>query len=139
MMNKEADRKPWAEATKVILPTFKGGGTHVNLSGVVLAKHAPNKANALKLIEWLVGEKAQHMYADMNYEYPVRAGIAINPTIASYGTLKADTLPLSKIAANRKAASTWSTRSASIIDLIVRERTSRQVARSADRKRGKIS
>ena len=45
----------------------------------------------MKLIEWLVGETAQHMYADMNYEYPVRPGIAINPTIAGYGTLKPDT------------------------------------------------
>ena len=94
MNNKEADKKAWADATKVILPTFEGGGTHVNLSGVVLAKHAPNKANAMKLIEWLAGEKAQHMYADMNYEYPVRAGIAVNPTIAGYGKLKPDPLPL---------------------------------------------
>src|ERR1044072_3157804 len=67
MHDKEADPKPWAEATKVILPTLQGGGTHVNVSGVVLAKHAPNKDNAVKLVEWLVGEKAQHMYADMNY------------------------------------------------------------------------
>ena len=104
MNDKEADRKPWAEATKVILPTFQGGGTHVNLSGVVLAKHAPNKANAIKLIEWLVGEKAQHMYADMNYEYPLLAEVKINPTIAAYGTLKPDTLPLAEIAKHKKAA-----------------------------------
>ena len=104
MLNKEADRKPWAEATKVILPTFQGGGTHVNLSAVVLARYAPNKANAMKLIEWLVGDEAQHIYADMNYEYPVRPGIAINPTIASYGPLNADTIPLSKIADHKKAA-----------------------------------
>ena len=104
MMDKETDRKPWAEATKVILPTFADGGTHVNVSGVVLAKNAPNKANAMKLIEWLVSEKAQHMHADLNYEYPVRSGIAINPTIAGYGTLKPDTLPLSKIADQKKAA-----------------------------------
>ena len=90
MNDKEADRKPWAEATKVILPTFQGGGTHVNLSGVVLAKHAPNKANAIKLMEWLVGEKAQHLYADMNYEYPLLTEVKINPTIAGYGTLKPD-------------------------------------------------
>src|SRR5262245_9504433 len=106
MNNVEADKKPWAEATKVILPTFEGGGTHVNLSGVVLAKHAPNKANAMKLIEWLVEDKAQHMYADINYEYPVRTGIAVNPTIASYGKLNPDPLPIAKIAENRKAAST---------------------------------
>ena len=104
MLNKEADRKPWAEATRVILPTFQGGGTHVNLSAVVLARNAPNKANAIKLIEWLVGEHAQHIYADLNYEYPVRPGIAINPTIAGYGTLKADPIPLSKIADHKKAA-----------------------------------
>jgi len=104
MLNREAERKPWAEATKVILPKFKDGGTHVNLSAVVLARYAPDKANAMKLIEWLVGEEAQHMYADLNYEYPVRPGIAVNPTIAGYGKLDADTSPLSKIAEYKKAA-----------------------------------
>lgn len=106
MMNNDPSKKPWAEATKVILPTFAGSGTHVNLSGVLLAKHAPNKVNAIKLIEWLAGEHAQQLYADANYEYPVRAGVAVNPTIAGYGKLNADTLPISKIAASRKTAST---------------------------------
>src|SRR6187431_2509923 len=104
MNDKEAERRPWADATRVILPTFQGGGTHVNLSGVVLAKHAPNKANAIKLMEWLVGEKAQHMYADMNYEYPLLSEVKINPTIASYRTLKPDTLPLAEVAKHKKAA-----------------------------------
>lgn len=106
MLNKETDRKPWAEATKVILPTFQGGGTHVNLSGVVLAKHSPNKANAMKLIEWLAGATAQQMYADLNYEYPMRSGIALNPTIAGYGKLNPDPLPFAQLAAKRKAAAT---------------------------------
>jgi iron(III) transport system substrate-binding protein len=104
MLNKETDRRPWADVTRVVLSTFKDGGTHVNLSGVVLARHAPNKANGQKLAEWLVGETAQHMYADINYEYPVRTGIAINPTIAGYGTLKPDTLALSKIADHKRKA-----------------------------------
>jgi iron(III) transport system substrate-binding protein len=104
MLNKEPERKAWAEATKVILPKFQNGGTHVNLSAVVLARYAPNKANAMKLIEWLVGDEAQHMYADLNYEYPVRPGITVNPTIAGYGKLNADTIPLSKIAEYKKAA-----------------------------------
>ncbi len=106
MMNNDPDKKPWAEATKVILPTFAGSGTHVNLSGLLLAKNAPNRANGVKLIEWLAGEHAQQIYADANYEYPVRAGVAVNPTIASYGKLNADTLPVAKIGAARKAAST---------------------------------
>ncbi|MDP1882074.1 MAG: extracellular solute-binding protein [Bradyrhizobium sp.] len=104
LMSKSDAQKPWADATRVVLPTFQGGGTHVNVSGVVLAKHAPNKANAMKLIEWLAGEKAQHMYADTNYEYPLRTGVAVNPIIAGYGPLKPDPLPLAKIAAARKAA-----------------------------------
>jgi iron(III) transport system substrate-binding protein len=78
----------------------------VNLSGVVLAKNAPNKANAMKLIEWLVEDKAQQMYADLNYEYPVRTGVAVNATIAGYGKLNPDPMELSKIAENRKTAST---------------------------------
>lgn len=106
MMNADPAKKPWAEATKVILPTFAGGGTHVNLSGVLLAKHAPNKANAMKLIEWLADDEAQKIYADMNYEYPVKAGVAVNATIAGYGKLNPDPLPIAKIAENRKAAST---------------------------------
>lgn len=106
LMLNDPDKKAWADATRVVLPTFEGGGTHVNLSGVVLAKHAPNKANAVKLIEWLAGEKAQQIYADANYEYPIRAGVPLNPIIARYGKLKPDPLPIAKIAANRKAAST---------------------------------
>jgi iron(III) transport system substrate-binding protein len=104
MLNKEPDRKGWAQATKVILSTFKDGGTHVNLSGVVLARYAPNKANAMKLIEWLVSEKAQHMYAELNYEYPVRVGIEIDMTLAGYGSLTPDPIPLSKIADHKAAA-----------------------------------
>ena len=105
MNDKETDRKPWAEATRVILPTFEGGGTHVNVSGVALIKTAPNKANAVKFIEWMVGPTAQQMHADLTYEYPMRAGVPINQTIASYGELKRDPMPLAQIAANRKKAS----------------------------------
>lgn len=104
MLNHEPDKKEWAEATKVILPTFKGGGTHMNVSGVALVKHAPNKANAVKLIEWLMSEPAQRLYAEVNYEYPVRRSVAINATIAGYGELHADPLPVAKIAENKKKA-----------------------------------
>ncbi len=104
LMLKNPSQKAWADATKVILPTFAGGGTHVNVSGVVLAKNAPNKANAMKLIEWLAGDTAQHMYADTNNEYPVKAGIKANDVVAGYGKLNPDPMPLSKIAQNKKAA-----------------------------------
>jgi iron(III) transport system substrate-binding protein len=44
------------------------------------------------------------MYADSNFEYPLRKGVAVNPIIAGYGTLKPDALPLAQIAAHKKAA-----------------------------------
>jgi iron(III) transport system substrate-binding protein len=104
MLNREADKKPWAEAIKVMMPTFEGGGTHVNVSGVALAKYSPNKDNAIKLMEWLVGDKAQQMYASMNFEYPVKAGVSVDPTVAAFGELKIDPLPVSEIAKFKKKA-----------------------------------
>ena len=105
MSAKEADRKAWADATRVNLPTFRDGGTHMNISGFVIAKHAPNRDNAVKLGEWLVSEKAQQIYAATNFEYPVRAGVALDPVVASFGQIKPDSTPLAVVAKNRKAAS----------------------------------
>jgi iron(III) transport system substrate-binding protein len=99
------EQKQWADAIKVILPTFKDDGTHVNISGAAVAKHAPNKDEAVKLLEYLVSDEAQKIYAEANYEYPVKAGVAADPLIAELGDLKIDSKPLTEIVANRKAAS----------------------------------
>ena len=99
------DQKAWGDAINVVIPTFEGGGTHVNISGAALAKNAPNKANAIKLLEYLVSEKEQEIYAKANFEYPVRAGVAPDPIIAALGPLTPDSLSLVEIARNRKAAS----------------------------------
>ncbi|RZI95206.1 MAG: Fe(3+) ABC transporter substrate-binding protein [Variovorax sp.] len=103
------DARKWGDAIKVIRPTFangKTGGTHVNISGAAVAKNAPNKANAVKLLEFLVSEPAQVLYAQANYEYPVRKGVALDPILAStIGELNVDPLPLTEIAKHRKEAS----------------------------------
>jgi len=103
-----SDARRWGDAIKVIKPTFAGknGGTHVNISGAALARHAPQRANAVKLLEFLVSPPAQALYAQANYEYPVRKGVALDPVIAaSIGELKADSLPVAEIAKHRKQAS----------------------------------
>jgi iron(III) transport system substrate-binding protein len=105
MLNREPERKPWGEAVKVIMPTFVGGGTHVNVSGFAMAKNAPNRANAQKLAEWLVSDKAQSLYARQNYEHPIRSSIALDPTVSAFGELTPDSTPLAEIAKNRKLAS----------------------------------
>lgn len=99
------DQKKWGAAINVILPTFPGGGTHVNISGASVAKNAPNKANAVKLLEFLISNEAQATYAKVNYEYPVRPGAVIDPIIAALGPLKTDQIDLTIIAKNRKQAS----------------------------------
>ncbi len=98
-------QKQWGQAVKVLDSSFAGGGTHVNISGAAVAKSAPNKAEALKLLEFMVGETAQNMLADLNYEYPVRPGIAANATTKLFGPIKADVTPLGAVAAKRDAAS----------------------------------
>ena len=52
----------------------------------------------------MIGERAQEMHANLNYEYPILAGIAINPTIAGYGKLNADPMPISSVAEKSRAA-----------------------------------
>jgi iron(III) transport system substrate-binding protein len=99
------DQLKWGNAIDAVLARFKGGGTHVNASGAAVAKHAPNKANAVKLLEFLVTDEAQGIYARGNFEYPVKSGAKVDPIIAKLGNLMTDPTPLNVIARNRKAAS----------------------------------
>jgi iron(III) transport system substrate-binding protein len=99
------EQEKWGAAIKVILPTFQGGGTHVNVSGAAVARHAPNKDSAVKLLEYLVSDDAQKLYAEVNFEYPVKAGVDVHPIISALGTLKVDSIRLSDIARARAAAS----------------------------------
>jgi iron(III) transport system substrate-binding protein len=102
---KEPEQKEWAGAVKVLFPNAADRGTHVNISGMVMARNAPNKDNALKLMEFLSSPKAQEIYAARVFEYPVNPAVQPSDVVKSFGTLKPDPLPLADIAANRKAAS----------------------------------
>ncbi|PWL18708.1 iron ABC transporter substrate-binding protein [Falsochrobactrum shanghaiense] len=99
------EQKSWGEGIKVLLPTFKDGGTQVNISGAAVAKNAPNKDEAVKLLEYLVSDEAQQLYAKANYEYPVKPGAPLDPIVESFGELKIDSVPLLEIVSHRKQAS----------------------------------
>jgi iron(III) transport system substrate-binding protein len=101
-----SDGRKWGDAIKVIQPTFaKAGGTFVNVSGAAVAQSAPNREQAIALLEYLVSDQAQAMYADANFEYPVKAGVNINPIVESFGQLVVSPLPLTDVAKYRKQAS----------------------------------
>jgi iron(III) transport system substrate-binding protein len=101
----EPEQKDWAASAKILMPNAGDRGTHVNISGMVLASHAPNRDNAVALMEWLTGAEAQRIYAEVNHEYPLREGVPVSNMVASFGELKADALALSEIATHRKRAS----------------------------------
>lgn len=105
LMLANPQQKAWVENIKILFPNARDRGTHVNISGMALAKHAPNKANALKLMEFLASDEAQKMYAEVNNEYPVSGRVAPSAIVKSWGPLKPDPLPLENIAKHRKRAS----------------------------------
>lgn len=104
-MLKNPDQKAWADAVRIIFPNADDRGTHVNISGVALAANAPNKANALKLMEYLAQPSAQKLYADVNGEYPVSNGVEASDLVKSWGQLKPDSLPIARVGELRKQAS----------------------------------
>jgi iron(III) transport system substrate-binding protein len=104
-MLKNPEQKAWADSVKVLFPDANGRGTHVNISGMALAAHAPNKANAVRLMEFLVSGPAQKIYAEANNEYPAATGVAESDLVKSWGTLKPDPLKLQEIATLRRQAS----------------------------------
>ena len=77
----------------------------MNISGVAMAKYAPHRALALKMMEYLSSPAGQKLYAKANFEYPVKEGVEWSPITKSWGTFKFDKLPLGEIAKNRVKAS----------------------------------
>jgi iron(III) transport system substrate-binding protein len=102
---KNPEQKEWAKAIKPLFPNAGDRGSHVNISGMALAKHAPHKANALKLMDFLASDEAQKIYAMANNEYPVNPKVSPSEIVQSWGKLKPDALPLENIAKYRKKAS----------------------------------
>lgn len=102
---KEPEQKEWAASVHIIFPRFEKGGTHVNISGMFMARYASHRVEARALMEFLASQKAQALYAQLNHEYPVLKEVPVSDLVASWGHFKADPLPLSEIAKNQKRAS----------------------------------
>jgi len=102
---KEPEQRKWAAAAKVLFPNAGDRGTHVNVSGVSMARYAPHPEEALKLMEFLAGGEAQRIYAEVNHEYPVKPGVKPSERVRSWGELKADDISLSEVAKARAKAS----------------------------------
>ena len=94
---KEPEQKEWAAASHILFPSSEVMGTHVNISGVLMTKNAPNATNAKALIEFLVSDEAQSLYANQNFEYPVNSSIKPSEIVASWGSFTPDTQNVAEI------------------------------------------
>ena len=97
----DPEQQAWADSVRIVFPTFENGGTHVNVSGVAMTQSAPNRDEAVQLMEFLVSPDAQAIYAETNHEYPVLAGAARSELVSSWGEFTPDTVDLNELAANR--------------------------------------
>ncbi|MBI4006755.1 MAG: Fe(3+) ABC transporter substrate-binding protein [Gammaproteobacteria bacterium] len=86
-----------AEKVALFWPNQSDRGAHINISGAGVTKSAKNKAEAVKLLEFMTSDGAQAWYAEKNYEYPVRSGIAISDTLKQWGEFVADELNLDRL------------------------------------------
>lgn len=89
----------------VIWPNQQTWGAHVNVSGAGIIKSAPNRAAAVKFMEYLTSDSAQAYFADGNNEWPVvKSAQFSNPALDALGTFKPDALPIGQLAANTALA-----------------------------------
>ncbi|MDO6562909.1 Fe(3+) ABC transporter substrate-binding protein [Amphritea sp. 1_MG-2023] len=101
----QPEQKEWANAVNLIFPNQDGRGAHMSISGAALTKYAPNKDAAIQLMEFLSQAKAQSMYAEANFEFPIRPGTQRSALLDEYmGDFKQDDVSLQKIAELRATA-----------------------------------
>ena len=82
---KGSEQEVAARKVKILFPNQKGRGTHMNISGAGILKHAPNKDNAVKLLEFLVTPEAQQHIVNNTFEYPIIDGVEPSPLISQFG------------------------------------------------------
>jgi iron(III) transport system substrate-binding protein len=102
--DKEPEQKDWAKASRIIFPSSDKMGSHVNISGMLMTRHAPDKENALKFMEFLASDEAQALYAGANYEYPVNPAVKASATVMAWGPLKPDSINVADVAKHLKRA-----------------------------------
>ena len=94
---KPADRA-LVDKVKLVWPNQDDRGTHMNISGGGILRHAPHRDASVKFVEYLASDAAQTLFAEGNNEWPTVRGVKLaNPELDSFGKLKTDNLPLANL------------------------------------------
>ncbi len=104
LASKDAADSDSAAKVKVFWPNQADRGTHVNISGIGVTKSAKNIPQAVALIEFLLSDEAQKIYAEVVGEFPIKAGVARSAAVASFGPFKAETVSLATLSKHNPEA-----------------------------------
>jgi iron(III) transport system substrate-binding protein len=99
----KAEDKAVMEKVRVVFPNQGTSGTHVNIAGAAVAKHAKNRENAIAFMEFLASPFAQEYFANGNNEFAAAKGVKVdNPALRAMGSddFKAEQVPLAAVAKN---------------------------------------
>jgi iron(III) transport system substrate-binding protein len=100
----DPDDRALAAKIGIVFPNQDGRGAHANISGAGVTVNAPDKANAIKFLEYLTTDQAQIYFTQGNYEFPAVAGVPLEPALARLGDFKTDQINASKYGANNAEA-----------------------------------
>ncbi|HGX92655.1 MAG TPA: extracellular solute-binding protein, partial [Candidatus Tenderia sp.] len=87
----------------IVLPDQNGMGVAWNVAGIAVSKYSKKPALAQKLVEFLISDEGQRVFAEVNREYPTRPGVAAAPQIPAAGSYKVADVPMSKLGSERSA------------------------------------
>ena len=102
--SKDSNEVAAGNAVGIFFPNQENRGTHINVSGIGVAKSSKNKENAIKFIEFLISKDIQEIFAKANYEYPVNKDAKSSELLKSWGEFKEDKLSLTKLGELNKKA-----------------------------------
>jgi iron(III) transport system substrate-binding protein len=102
MRSNKPEDKAVVEKIAVVFPNQSDFGTHVNIAGAGVARHAKNKDAAVKFLEYLASDSAQAYFADGNNEWPAVQSVKVNnPALRMLGDFKAETVPVAAVGMNQ--------------------------------------
>lgn len=104
MRSSNPEERAIAERVGVVFPNQASWGTHVNIAGGAVARHAKNPANGIKFLEYLASPEAQNYFANGNNEWPAAVGVKVDNAALkamSGGSFKSETIPVSAVGMNQ--------------------------------------
>jgi iron(III) transport system substrate-binding protein len=102
MRSNKPEDKTTVDKVAVVFPDQSSFGTHVNIAGAAVARHAKNRDAAVRFLEYLASDAAQLYFADGNNEWPVVSSVKVaNPALQAMGSFKSETIPVSVVGMNQ--------------------------------------